>query len=626
LDWDELSGIVGMFDRSGAQVDGALLGALTDFISYAGPDDLDAYSDGPVGLGHTLLRTTRESSSERMPASLDGKSWITADVRIDCREELRREIEKAEPNRRPAATDSELILHAYAVWGEECVRYLRGDFAFAIWDSRRKTLFCARDHFGIKPFYYAQVGNVFLFSNALNCVRSHPAISDNLNDAAIGDFLLFGFNCDLSTTTFRDIRRLRPAHCLSVSAKDMRILQYWSAPTSGAIRYSHANEYVEHFQNLIQSAVADRLRVDRAGILLSGGLDSGAIAATARELSGSPLGARDLRAYTVINKLLISDRDGAYAQKVADYLHIRIQFLEMSQLQPFERWNDSQPISPEPVGDPLFAGLSDELKMIAADCRVVLCGEGPDNLMYFEMLPFARQLLRKRDLSGLVREVSGYLRVRSSIWPGIRRRIKGIFEKDSNRSLFPSWLDAEFSSRLNLNERWKEWSDLPASRPHPILPKAHASLQIPQWTNTFEQESPGASRYPVEVRYPFLDLRIVNFLLALPPFPFFFEKKLLRDTMTGRLPEDVRLRPKTPLSGDPLSQILQKNVTTTAQWNQVHWSMDIGRYVNRAALLPLQDSSDPEQISVNVRPFCLNFWLRSARPVLYNLRAEVRNA
>jgi asparagine synthase (glutamine-hydrolysing) len=387
-----------------------------------------------------------------------------------------------------------------------------------------------------------------------------------------------------------------------------------------------ANEYVEHFQNLIQSAVADRLRVDRAGILLSGGLDSGAIAATARELSGSPLGARDLRAYTVINKLLISDRDGAYAQKVADYLHIRIQFLEMSRLQPFERWNDSQPISPAPVGDPLFAGLSDELKMIAADCRVVLCGEGADNLMYFEMLPFAKQLLRKRDLSGLVREVSGYLRVRSSIWPGIRRRIKGIFEKDSNRSLFPSWLDAEFSSRLNLNERWKEWSDLPASRPHPILPKAHASLQIPQWTNTFEQESPGASRYPVEVRYPFLDLRIVNFLLALPPFPFFFEKKLLRDTMTGRLPEDVRLRPKTPLSGDPLSQSLQKNVTTTARWNQVHWNMDIGRYVNRAALLPLLDSSDPEQISVNVRPFCLNFWLRSARPVLYNLRAEVRNA
>jgi asparagine synthase (glutamine-hydrolysing) len=242
------------------------------------------------------------------------------------------------------------------------------------------------------------------------------------------------------------------------------------------------------------------------------------------------------------------------------------------------------------------------------------------------MLPFAKQLLRKRDLSGLVRELSGYFRVRSSIWPGIRRRIKGILGKDLKPSLFPSWLDAEFSHRLNLVERWKEWSELPAFRPHPVLPKAHASLQIPQWTNTFEQESPGASRYPVEVRYPFLDLRIVNFLLALPPFPFFFEKKLLRDAMIGRLPEGIRLRPKTPLAGDPLSQSLKKNVSTAERWNRVHWSRDIGRYVNRSALVTFQDSLNPEQISVNVRPLCLNFWLRSARPVLYKLHAEVRNA
>jgi asparagine synthase (glutamine-hydrolysing) len=615
-----------MFDRSGAPVDRALLQALTHFISYAGPDTRETYSNGPAGLGHTLLRTTRESLLERMPAGLDGQLWITADARIDCRDELRRAIEKAERNPRPAGTDSELILHAYAVWGEECVRHLRGDFAFAIWDARRKTFFCARDHFGIKPFYYAEIGSVFIFSNVLNCVRAHPETSETLNDAAIGDFLLFGLNCDLSTTTFRDIQRLPPAHCLSVSAEGVRILRYWSAPTSGSIRYRRADEYVEHFQNLIQSAVADRLRVDRCGILLSGGLDSGAIAATAQELSGSPLGARDLRAYTIINKLLISDRDGAYAQQVADYLHIPIQFLEMSKLEPFERWDDSESISPEPVGDPLFAGLSDEFKMIAADCRVVLCGEGPDNLMYFEMLPFAKQLLRKRDLSGLVRELSGYFRVRSSIWPGIRRRIKGILGKDLKPSLFPSWLDAEFSHRLNLVERWKEWSELPAFRPHPVLPKAHASLQIPQWTNTFEQESPGASRYPVEVRYPFLDLRIVNFLLALPPFPFFFEKKLLRDTMIGRLPEGIRLRPKTPLAGDPLSQSLKKNVSTAERWNRVHWSRDIGRYVNRSALVPFQHSLDPEQTAVNVRPFCLNFWLRSARPVLYKLHAEVRNA
>jgi asparagine synthase (glutamine-hydrolysing) len=138
-----------MFDRSGAPVDRALLQSLTHYLSYAGPDARDAYSDGPVGLGHTLLRTAKESVLERQPAELGGQLWITADARVDCREELGRELERAGPAYRRVVTDSELILQAYAIWGQECVRHLRGDFAFAIWDARRKTLFCARDHFGV---------------------------------------------------------------------------------------------------------------------------------------------------------------------------------------------------------------------------------------------------------------------------------------------------------------------------------------------------------------------------------------------------------------------------------------------------------------------------------------------
>jgi asparagine synthase (glutamine-hydrolysing) len=87
-----------------------------------------------------------------------------------------------------AATDPEVILHAYDVWGESCVLYLRGDFAFAIWDAPRKKLFCARDHFGIKPFFYAAREDLFLFSNTLNCLRAHPQISDELNEAGYRRF------------------------------------------------------------------------------------------------------------------------------------------------------------------------------------------------------------------------------------------------------------------------------------------------------------------------------------------------------------------------------------------------------------------------------------------------------
>jgi asparagine synthase (glutamine-hydrolysing) len=614
-----------MFDRSGAPVDRALLGSLTHFLSYVGPDARDTYLNGCVGLGHTMLRTSRESAHERQPASLGGQFWITADARIDCRDELQREFEQAEPNYRRVVTDSELILQAYALWGEDCVRHLRGDFAFAIWDARKKKIFCARDHFGLKPFYYAEMGEVFFFSNTLNCLRLHPEISDKLNHAAVGDFLLFGINCEPTTTIFRDIQRLPPAHSLSVCAEGVRIQRYWSAPTHGTIRYRHADEYVEHFQFLLQAAVADRLRTERAGILLSGGLDSAALAASAREIFGNSSGAMDLRAYTNIYEPLNSDRDGTLAQEVADFLKIPIQFLEIDAYKLFERWNDPELSSPEPVDDPLFAGLFDQYEMIARDCRVALCGEGSDNLMHFQMLPYAKHMLRSRDFRGLLREIPSYLRLRPSVWPGIRRRFKGVFGKDPKAPLFPRWLNPDFARRLNLKARWKEGNELPEYQPHPVRPKAQASLSIPHWANMFEQESPGVTRCLVETRYPFLDLRVVDYLLALSPFPFCFEKSLLRDAMAGRLPESCRLRPKTSPAFDPLVRCLQQ--TKAAELlDQIQWSTEMNGYVDNSHLKPLQRECASEQIALDVRPICLNFWLQSSRQVRYNWLAEVGNA
>ncbi len=614
-----------MFDRSGAAVDRGLLRSLTHFLSYVGPDGRDTYSNGCVGLGHTMLRTSRESLHERQPAGLGGQFLITADARIDCRDELQRQFEQAEPNYRRVVTDSELILQAYALWGEDCVRHLRGDFAFAIWDARRKKLFCARDHFGLKPFYYAEMGEVFVFSNTLNCLRLHPEISDELNDAAVGDFLLFGSNCEPTTTTFRDIRRLPPAHCLSVCAEGVRISRYWSAPTDGAIHYRSADEYAEHFRFLLRGAVADRLRTERAGILLSGGLDSAALATTAREISGNSSGAADLRAYTNIYAPLSSDRDGALAQEVADFLKIPIQFLEIDAFKLFERWNDPELSSPEPVDDPLFAGLFDQYQMIARDCRVTLCGEGGDNLLHFQMLPYARHMLRSRDFRGLVREIPSYLWLRPSVWPGIRRRIKRVFGKDPKAPLFPRWLDPDFERRLDLRARWREWSELPAHQPHPIRPKAHASLSIPHWAIMFEQESPGVTHCLVETRYPFLDLRVVDYLLALPPFPFCFGKRLLRDAMAGRLPENCRLRPKTAPAFDPLVRCLHQPKAVQLL-DQVQWTADMDGYVKHPALKPSRLEDFPEQIALDLRPACLNFWLQSSRRVRYNKLAGVGNA
>jgi asparagine synthase (glutamine-hydrolysing) len=628
-----MSGIVGMYERGGAPVDRALLRALTQSLAYCGPDAQDTWSIAPVGFGHSLLRTGREWQQEKQKqlASLDGRYWITADARIDCRDELL-EAMKAKAGDAPAptipsdspASDSELILRAYATWGEDCVQHLRGDFAFAIWDAQQKRLFCARDHFGLRPFYYAEIGDVFLFSNVLECLRQHPEVSADLNDAAIGDFLLFGLNCDEATTTFRDIRRLPPAHSLSVSAEGLRQRRYWSPPTEGRIRYARPEDYIEHFQILLQAAVADRMETERLGILLSGGLDSGTLATTAKDVSRISGGAQDLRAYTVVYESLKEDDEGGYARLTADFLKIPIRLIPMDEIQPFDRWNDPEIRWPEPVDDPYFAGLFNQFGTVAEDCRVVFSGEGSDNLMHFQMWPYVKNMVQHKEWITLAKNIPWYAAIRQSPLPGLRRRAKNFVQRKSDIPAFPKWLAPDFARRLNLQDRAREWSVLPTVQPHPVLPQGHASLSIPHWGNLFEKEHSGLTRCPVEVRHPFLDLRIVNFLLALPPFPHFYEKHLLREATAGRLPEAVRTRRKTPFTGQPLIKFIE--LTGGKALNEVNWEADMDSYIDRASMQPFQSETDAEQLDADIRPLCLNFWLQSARKVRYNFRAEVRNA
>jgi asparagine synthase (glutamine-hydrolysing) len=570
-----------------------------------------------------MLRTTRESQTEQQPASLDGQLWITADARLDCREELWEEIEDAGGSCSRLATDSDLILHAYATWGSECVDHLRGDFAFAIWDSRRKTLFCARDHFGVKPFYYADLDDQFIFSSVLNCLRLHPDVSDTLNETAIGDFLLFGLNFDDATTAFRDVRRLLPAHSLILKNDEFFLKRYWSPPTDGRIRYRDSDDYIEQFKVLLQAAVKDRIRTDRVGVFLSGGLDSAAVATTARAISRGPGEKLDLRAYTVVYESLIPDRDGAHAKETAEFLKIPARYLALDNLRPFDGWDNSDWMWPEPAEDPFFAGLFDQFRMISEDCRMALSGEGCDNLMHFEMWPHSKDLISRRQWPQLFRETLRYASMRRSPWKGIRRRMKRAFGRDDDAPRFPRWIAPDFARRMSLEQRWKEAAASSKLEQHPILPRAHASLDSPQWTYLFEHENPGVTRRPVEVRYPFLDLRVVEYLLALPPFPWFFEKTLLREAMVGCLPESVRRRPKTPLAGDPMAEWLKRS---EANWmTEASWGEETSRYVTRSAIAPLNGAGEKGELPAAVRPLCLNFWLQSVRRVRYNLSAEARN-
>jgi asparagine synthase (glutamine-hydrolysing) len=575
-------------------------------------------------MGHALLRTAFESQGERQPASLEEGSWIVADARLDRREELIEGLQRAKKEVRSNAPDCELILHAYASWGTACVDHLKGDFSFALWDASHKQLFCARDHFGIKPFYYAQAGETFAFSNTLDCLRLHPRVSNELNDAAIGDFLLFGLNYDNATTSFRDIQRLPPAYSLTVSARSVQIRRYWTPPTDGRIRYEKPEEYVEHFLEILEAAVADRIRTDRVGILLSGGLDSSAVAAVAKEVSGKNSKATQIRGFTYVYESLIPDREGEYAREVGDFLRVPIKFMALDEAQLFEGWDDPTLSWPQPVENPFLAMLSKAYRDISKECRVLFSGEGGDNLMDFQMWPYVEDLRRRREWQRLLTDVANYLWVRPFPWRGIRARALQFVGKDLHKPVYPQWLSMEFTRRANLPARWKEQRELPKSwAAHPVHPRGHGSLALPQWTHSFEQEDPGATHYPVEICYPMLDLRIVDYLLAVPPFPWFFRKMLLREAMTGRLPERVRTRPKTPLGGDPAAAQIQRNGSD--QLKRIPLCADLDRYIDRAALLVPHAKMNPEQVSVALRPYCLNNWLQSAKRIRYNIHTETRD-
>jgi asparagine synthase (glutamine-hydrolysing) len=352
-------------------------------------------------------------------------------------------------------------------------------------------------------------------------------------------------------------------------------------------------------------------------------LDSAAVASTARALSKGSSEKVDLRGYTMVYESLIPDRDGIHAKETAEFLRIPVRYLALDNLQPFAGWNSGDWTWPEPPEDPFFAGLFDQYQMISEDCRVVLSGEGSDNLMHFEIWPHAKDLIRRGEWAQLFTETLRYASVRRSPWPGIRRRVKHVFRKNPTAPVFPSWIAPDFERRMSLKKRWKEPTTQAKSDRHPILPWAHASLDLPLWAYMFEHENPGVTRRPVDVRYPFLDLRLVNYLLALPPFPWFFEKTLLREAMAGCLPESVRRRPKTPLAGDPVVERLKRS---ELNWiTEAIWSEETNHYVTRSVFKLLGGTGEKGELAGAVRPLCLNFWLQSVRRVRYNLSAEARN-
>lgn len=603
-----MSGIAGIVLPPGRSVDEPLLRRMAASMTDRGPDGHHTWIAGPVGFAHALLRTT-DLPPAAQPATLDRRTWITADARLDGRAELVRRLQAAGCTGAPTCDDALLILHAYHVWGEHCVDHLLGDFAFAIWDAQSQRVFCARDHFGVKPFYYAEVDGGMVFSNTLDCVRLHPAVGDALNELAVADFLLFGCQHDPAATTFAQIRRLAPAHAMRSENGTAAVRRYWALPADGRVRYRRSADYVDHFNELLRDAVGDRIRDSRPAVWMSGGLDSTAIASTASQVLGGRGGPFHLRPYTVVYESLFNDEERRYAEIAARAIGVSTQLLRADNDLPFDRWDRPGIETPEPIDDPYHALRIRQLHEVAAGSRVALLGDGGDEVFW---RPYVLDLVGRVPLSELASDLARCMLIhRQRPAAGLRVKLEAWRRPHGPRAAMPGWLDADFVARHDLRERFAQAGTRSAVPAHALRPEAHRRLSSPLLQSFLEGHDPGITRVPLEHRWPFLDVRLVRYLLAIPPLPWCVDKRLARLALNGSLPEALLERPKSPLRGDPIRTHLQ---TSDVSWiDRLEAAPALSRFVNRRALPPAASAAAAADPWADLRPLCLNYWLLRAQ-------------
>lgn len=284
-----MCGICGVYNLDRQHiVDEDALVEMAHSMRHRGPDDEGVFIDRNLGLGHQRLSIIDLSPSGHQPMSTaDGRFWIVFNGEIYNYLELRQPLGKKHQFR--SHSDTEVILHLYADEGPASVERLNGMFAFVIWDCQERTLFAARDRFGIKPFYYSFQSGTFAFSSEIKALFQVSTIHHEIDVDGLADYLTFQF-CLGDKTLFRNVKKLLPGHSLLVKADgNLEIKKYWDLDFT--VDNSHTEEYFEHqLLRLLEDAVRIQLRADvPVGAHLSGGLDSSTVACVAASLLGSSL-------------------------------------------------------------------------------------------------------------------------------------------------------------------------------------------------------------------------------------------------------------------------------------------------------------------------------------------------
>lgn len=278
-----MSSICGIFYRNGQSLDPEIINTMVNSLAHWKPDKIGTWHEKNVGFGHLMLFNTPESLHEILPyRDLHHHLVITADARLDNRKELF-DILNIPLCDRLTLTDSELILKTYNKWKDKCPIYLVGDFAFAIWDGKNQTLFCARDHVGSKPFFYYHTSTFFAFSTEIRGLLSLPFVSKKMNEQWVRGYLnLETYKNPNEQTFYENIVRLKAAHSLHISEHNLKLYRFWDLDPEREIVLRSDHDYLEAYREKLFEAIECRLRSAYViGSELSGGLDSSTITAIA---------------------------------------------------------------------------------------------------------------------------------------------------------------------------------------------------------------------------------------------------------------------------------------------------------------------------------------------------------
>ncbi|WP_123538513.1 asparagine synthase-related protein [Halosimplex salinum] len=549
-----MSGILCLFDRGRGSLDRDVLTRALDTLDHRGPDGQDAWLDDRVGLGHQQLRTTPEGRFDDQP-SRDRGLVVSADARIDNRDELLETLRIVDPPGQ--VPDSQLLAAAYREWGEHCVDHLVGAFAFVVWDANEQSVFCARDHFGVKPLYYHEGEGGFAAASEAKALLALPFVPGTLDDLKIGDFLLNTWE-DKENTYYEAIRRLPPAHAMRIDASEARTWQYWDLDPTRTVSLESDVAYERRFRELLEQAVDCRLRTDGSvGSDLSGGLDSSAVTAVARDLLPSD---EPLYTYSNVYDESPTSDEREFIETLTDRPGIVPRYVYLDGVGTLVDVDEWLPYYDEPAHNVMHFGKWQKLRRIRDDeVGVHLSGAlGDSAIDYgFGWLP---QMLRTGHWLRLYRTLREMSDVTGAPFPRLFKsmalanlvpdpvertyqRLRGdpVLLEAVNPTVNP-----EFVDEYGLQGRYKSLQNTGSVLRRSARRWQRRSLLSGHITATFETVDQLHALFGVEPRHPFTDVRLVEFSLAMPPEQHLsdgYTRSIARRALGDLLPDKIQWRP-----------------------------------------------------------------------------------